>query len=158
MGDRLGSTVHTAILLTSTAILSWLFGLPLLFPSLGPSAFVLAMFEEGEATRPARVFGGHAIGVVAGLFAYHLLAGGVTMTGTIEPASLEGLRLAVSGIVATTLTAGGMLATDLRHPPACATTLIVSLGLLTTVFEAGLILAAVALMLVVHGALIRIPF
>lgn len=154
MDDRTGTTIHTGLLISTTAALAWLSGLPMLFPSLGPSAFVLALFQDSEATAPRRVIGGHAIGVVAGLLAYHLLAAGVSMTATADPASLEGLRLAASSVLATTLTAGGMLATDTRHPPACATTLIVSLGLLSTLLEGALIVLTVAVLVVAHRLLL----
>ncbi|MFC4540696.1 HPP family protein [Halosolutus amylolyticus] len=154
MDDRTGTTLHTALLISTTAGLAWLSGLPMLFPSLGPSAFVLALFQDGDATSPRRVVGGHAIGVAAGLLAYHLLAGGVTMTATTPAGSIEGFRLAASGVVATTLTAAGMLATDTRHPPACATTLIVSLGLLSTVVEGALIILAVVVLVVTHRLLL----
>ncbi|MXV61497.1 HPP family protein [Natronorubrum sp. JWXQ-INN-674] len=154
MDDRTGTTLHTGFLLSTTAVLAWLSGLPMLFPSLGPSAFVLALFQNSDATAPRRVIGGHAIGVVAGLLAYHLLASGVSMTAATDPGSLEGFRLAASGVLATTLTAGGMLATETRHPPACATTLIVSLGLLSTVLEGALIVLAVVVLVVAHRLLL----
>ena len=146
MDDRVGTTLHTGLLLSTTGLLAWLSGLPMLFPSLGPSAFVLALFQDSEAATPRRVVGSHAIGVVAGLATYHLLAGGVAMTSAMEPGSLEGLRLAASGVLATVLTVAGMLATDTRHPPACATTLIVSLGLLSTPVEGTVILLAVVVL------------
>lgn len=154
MDDRTGTTLHTGLLISTTAGLAWLSGLPMIFPSLGPSAFVLALFQDSDATSPRRVIGSHAIGVVAGLFAYHLLAGGVSMTAATAPGSIEGLRLAGSAVLATTLTAGGMLASDTRHPPACATTLIVSLGLLSTLWEGTLIVLAVVLLVVAHRFLL----
>ena len=136
--------------LFATAGVAWLSGLPMVFPSLGPSAFVLALFQDSDATAPRRVIGGHAIGVVAGLIAYHAFAGGVSMTSATAPGSLEGLRLAASAVLATMLTVGGMLATDTRHPPACATTLIVSLGLLSTPLEGAVILLAVIVLVAAH--------
>ncbi|ELY55545.1 HPP family protein [Natronolimnohabitans innermongolicus] len=154
MDDRTGTTLHTGLLISTTAVMAWLSGLPLLFPSLGPSAFVLALFQDSDATAPRRVIGGHAIGVVAGLFAYHLLGAGITMTAVADPGSLEGLRLAASGVLATTLTAGGMLATGTRHPPACATTLIVSLGLLSTIREGVLIVGTVVVLVAAHQLLL----
>ncbi|ELZ06619.1 HPP family protein [Natrialba aegyptia] len=154
MDDRTGTTLHTGLLILTTATIAWLSGLPMLFPSLGPSAFVLALFQDSDATSPRRVIGGHAIGVAAGLLAYHLLATGVSMTSSPPPGSIEGLRLAGSAVLATMLTAGGMLATDTRHPPACATTLIVSLGLLSTVFEGVLIALTVVVLVVAHQLLL----
>ncbi|RKD93936.1 HPP family protein [Halopiger aswanensis] len=154
MDDRTGTTLHTGLLISTTAALAWLTGLPMLFPSLGPSAFVLALFQDSEAASPRRVIGGHAIGVAAGLLAYHLLGAGVSMTTATDPGSLAGLRLAASGVVATTLTAGGMLATDTRHPPACATTLIVSLGLLSAPLEGALIVCTVVVLVIAHRILL----
>ena len=154
MDDRVGTTLHTGLLLSTTGLLAWLSGLPMLFPSLGPSAFVLALFQDSEAATPRRVVGSHAIGVVAGLATYHLLAGGVAMTGAMEPGSLEGLRLAASGVLATVVTVAGMLATDTRHPPACATTLIVSLGVLSTPLEGAVIVLAVVVLVVSNELLL----
>ncbi|WP_339105317.1 HPP family protein [Haloterrigena salinisoli] len=154
MDDRTGTTIHTGLLISTTAAMAWLSGLPMLFPSLGPSAFVLALFQDSEATSPRRVIGGHAIGVAAGLLAYHLLGVTISITATADPGSLEALRLGASGVIATTLTAGGMLWTDTRHPPACATTLIVSLGLLSRPFEGVLIVATVVVLVAAHELLL----
>lgn len=154
MDDRTGTTLHTGLLVLTTAGVAWLSGLPMVFPSLGPTAFVLALFQDGDATSPKRVIGGHGIGVAAGLVAYHALAGGVSMTSATAPGSLAGLRLAASAVVATVLTVGGMLATDTRHPPACATTLIVSLGLLSTFREGVLMIVAVVLLVAAHRLLL----
>ena len=154
MDDRLGTTLHTGLLISTTALMAWLSGLPMLFPSLGPSAFVLALFQESDATAPRRVIGGHAIGVAAGLLAYHTLGVTTSITAAAEPGSLEALLLAASGVIATMLTAGGMLATDTRHPPACATTLIVSLGLLSRPLEGFVIVVTVVVLVVAHQLLL----
>ncbi|WP_226042745.1 HPP family protein [Natrinema sp. DC36] len=154
MDDQLGTTLHTGLLISTTALMAWLSGLPMLFPSLGPSAFVLALFQDSDATAPRRVIGGHAIGVAAGLLAYHSLGVTTSITAAAEPGSLEALALGASGVVATTLTAGGMLVTDTRHPPACATTLIVSLGLLSGPFEGALIVLTVGVLVVAHQLLL----
>jgi CBS-domain-containing membrane protein len=132
--------------------LAWVTGLPFVFPSLGPTAYLLAVRPTAPASRPHRVVGGDAVGVVAGLAAFHLFAPDIAVTGSLAPLSTDGLRIAGSGVLATGLTAGGMLATDLRHAPACATTLIVSLGLLSTPPEAAGIIGAVVVLVGVHVA------
>jgi CBS-domain-containing membrane protein len=133
-------------------VVAWATGLPFIFPSLGPSAYVLATRPTAAGTQPRRVVGSHLVGVLAGLVAYHAVAPNAAVTATRAPFSTEGLRVALSGVVATGLTAAGMLATDLVHPPACATTLIVSLGLLPTVPQAaGIVLAVVILVAVDAG-------
>lgn len=154
MDDRMGTTLHTGLLISTTAAMAWLSGLPMLFPSLGPSAFVLALFQDSDATSPRRVIGGHAIGVAAGLLAYHLLGVTISITAAADPGSFEALLLGASGVLATMVTAGGMLVTDTRHPPACATTLIVSLGLLSSPLEGALIVATVAVLVVAHQLLL----
>jgi CBS-domain-containing membrane protein len=154
MDDRIATSLHTGLLIAVVGAVAWATGLPALFPSLGPSAFVLATFPESEASDPRRVVGSHAIGVAAGLAAYHLVASGIVVTGQIAPLSLVGLRLAVSGVGAIVLTVAGMLSFGVRHPPACATTLIVALGLLPTFFEGALIVAAVAVLLAVQRAVL----
>ncbi|WP_049971052.1 HPP family protein [Haladaptatus cibarius] len=156
MDRRVATSIHTGFLIAVLGAFAWITGFPMLFPSLGPSAFVLAMFPDGEASDSQRVVGSHAIGVVAGLLAYHLFAGGLTMTTQVPPFSMPGLRLAGSSCVAIVLTVGGMLAFRVRHPPACATTLIVALGLLSSPVEGGLILVAVVVLVGVHGLLLLV--
>lgn len=136
-----------ATLLVVSGAVAWLTGLPALFPSLGPTAYVLACRPGAPESRPRRVVGGHAIGVVAGLACYALLAAGGSVATTPPPGSLAGLRLAAAGVASVGLTTAGMLGTDLRHAPACATTLIVSLGLLSTPREGALIIGSVVVLL-----------
>ncbi|QDX40698.1 HPP family protein [Salarchaeum sp. JOR-1] len=140
--------VHAAGLFCVLGVLAWLSGEPFVFPSLGPTAFVLAFGGVEGARR--RVVGGHAIGAVAGFLAYTLLAGHAVLTAGFAPATVEGARLAASGTLSVALTAWGMLALDAVHPPACATTLIVSLGLLATPFEVAIIVASVGVLLGAH--------
>lgn len=152
MNERLSASlsvgVTSGVLLLVPGTFVYLTGLPFLFPSLGPSAFVLAMSPDSPAATPRRVLGGHAIGVLTGLVAYHLLAAGVVATNVTG--STAALELVASGSLALVCTAAGMVATDTRHPPACATTLIVSLGLLTTPTEGVVIVLAVGSLLVAH--------
>lgn len=156
MNDRIATSLHTGLLIAVLGMLTWASGLPTLFPSLGPSAFVLAMFPESEASNPKRVIGSHVLGAVAGFLAYHLFAPGIVVTGHIPPFSLVGLRLAVSSVVAIVLTVTGMLHFGIRHPPACATTLIVALGLLPTVSDGVVIIVAVVVIVAVQLLLLRI--
>ena len=140
--------VHAAGLFCVLGVLAWVSGEPFVFPSLGPTAFVLAFGGVDRARR--RVVGGHAVGAVAGLLAYTVLAGDVTLTAGFASASVDGARLAASGTLSVALTAWGMLALDAVHPPACATTLIVSLGLLATPLAVAIIVASVAVLLGAH--------
>lgn len=149
MRDAVVAGLRTGVLVLVAGATAVASGSPFLFPSLGPSAYVLVTAPDAETTAPRRVVGGHAIGVVAGLLSYHLFAQGLIVTN-LPPAGSLGLgRLVVSGSLAVVLTTAGMVATDLRHAPACATTLIVGLGLLSTLWEGLVVVVAVILLVVV---------
>lgn len=149
--DRLETSLYAGLLFTLLGGIAWLTGEPFIFPSLGPSAFILAVERSGDRTRTYRVVGSHLIGAVAGLLAYSLLATGISLSASPPPAgSVEGLRLALSGVVSIVLTAWGMLATNTVHAPACATTLIVSLGVLSTVVQTLVIVVSIALVVGFH--------
>lgn len=147
---RVGTSLYAGFLFTVLGLVSWASGQPFVFPSLGPSAFILAFDRRGERTRIYRIVGGHLIGGVVGLAAYTLLASGVTITTTQAAFSPDGLRLAASGVVSIVLTSWGMIATNTNHAPACATTLIVSLGLLSTPLQVAIIVASVVVLVEVH--------
>jgi hypothetical protein len=136
-------------------IVAWATGSAFIFPSLGPSAFVLAFAREDNRPQWSRVVGGHVIGALAGFLAYTLLAGGTALTATLPALSVAGLRLTASGFVSVMLTSWAMVTTDTVHAPACATTLIVSLGLLSSPRQVGIIVVSVVLLVTVHEVLGR---
>ncbi|PSP81448.1 HPP family protein [Halobacteriales archaeon QS_1_68_20] len=134
--------LYAGLLLVLLATVAWATGRPFVFPSLGPSAYALATDGEGRLSA-RRVIGGHAVGVVAGLVAYHLLAPGLSLASLPPAHSTDALRLAASGTLSVALTAAGMVGTRTDHAPAAATTLIVSLGLLADPVDGAVILVAV---------------
>ncbi len=137
------------MLLTLAAVTAWLSGAPAVFPSLGPSAFVLSTDRSGLSART--VLGGHAIGVVAGVVAYLAVTAAVPVPAS--PLTFDPPWLAASGILAVALTSAGMRAATLVHPPACATTLIAGLGLLEPATALAVVLPAVASLLAVDRLL-----
>lgn len=153
VGGALLTTGRVCSLLVGLAAFAWASGLPYLFPSLGPSAYALAVSPSSATSRPQRVFGGHLFGVVGGLVAYHLIAPGLTVTRVPPALTVDAARLAGSALVSIGITSAAMLATDLRHAPACATTLIVSLGLLMSLLDAGIIMTAVLVLLALDHVL-----
>lgn len=154
MRERVGTSLYAGLLFMMLGVLAWGSGQPFIFPSLGPTAFILAFDRESERTQSDRVIGGHTIGGIAGLLAWTVIASGVSITATPPPFSGEGLRLATSATVSIVLTSWAMIATDTIHPPACATTLIVSLGLLSTPLRVGIIVGSVTLLVVFHESAI----
>lgn len=138
--------------------LAWGSGQPFLFPSLGPSAYLLATGDNPRAEGTYHVIGGHAVAAIAGLIAYLAIADGLIVVDAFEQGerfSEDVGRLVLSGITAMVLTTIGMLWTDTNHPAACATTLIVALGLMSTVLEVTIIIVSVALLVGFHGLIVR---
>ncbi len=138
-------------MIAALGVILWLTGRPFVFPSLGPTAFMLALRPRQHPAR--EVIGGHLWGVSAGLLSYHLVAGGLTLGSMPAAWSLEAVRLTGSAVLSVALTAGAMVATRTVHAPACATTLIVSLGLLPLLTDGLLIMIGVAFLYGLHRAI-----
>jgi hypothetical protein len=152
--EALRESATAGALLVVVGALAVLTGRTFLFPSLGPSAFLLATTPSAPASHPRRIAGGHAVGVLAGLATYHALASGAAVTAPPPAMTAANASLAVSGVVSVVLTTAGMIWADLRHAPACATTLIVSLGLLSSPTDALLVGASILILLATHRALL----
>jgi hypothetical protein len=150
MRHRARTGLYAGALFAVLGAIAWGTGRPFVFPSLGPSAFLLAADPRRENGRPARIVGGHLIGGVVGLGAWWLIAGGAALTATQPAFSPAGFRLAASATASVVATSWAMVATDAVHAPACATTLIVSLGLLSTPAEVAIIAGSVTALVGVH--------
>lgn len=101
---------------------------PFVFPSLGPTAFLLFYTPLAAAASPRNTILGHLVGAACGYLAlavFGLLDAGPALAGGVTAA-----RVGAAG-VSLGLTAGLMVWLRVPHPPAGATTLIVSLGILT---------------------------
>jgi len=157
MRRRAGTSLYAGVLFTVLGVIAWATGQPFVFPSLGPSAFVLAFDRQYDRTRGYRIVGSHLIGGIAGLLAWVVVGSGVAITATPPPFSIEGFRLAASATLSIVLTSWAMIATEAVHPPACATTLIVSLGLLSTPLRVAIIVGSVSILVLFHGG-IRLAF
>lgn len=129
-GNR-GNAVYTftgslfAIALSGLAALA--FDEPLLFPSLGATAFLIFETPTAEVGSPRNTLIGHAVGIAAAALS-------LAIFGLLdEPSAFEqGVTLARVLAVALSVALTGGLLRLLRaaHPPAGATTIIVSSGLL----------------------------
>jgi hypothetical protein len=149
------TSAHAGFLLAVVGVVAWATGEPFVFPSLGPTAFLLAKARRGSTVSPRRVLGGHAVGVVGGLVSYRLVAPGTALSTSLPAFSTATLGLATAASLSLLLTSVGMLATNTSHPPACATTLIVALGVLPTIRAGAVILVAVTVLLAAHELVLR---
>lgn len=120
-------------------------GQAFVFPSLGPTAFLLFYTPTLPAASPRNTVCGHAIGAAAGYLS--LVVFGLT---DAAPALASEVTLARVGAAALSLglTSGFMVWLRVPHPPAGATTLIVSLGILREPVQLAVLMLAVVLLLV----------
>ena len=127
-------------------------GTPLVFPSLGPTAFMLFHEPRQPAARPLTTICGHAIGILCGF-------GALWLTGLADdpPTMVEHVNLprVICAALALGTTGIAMLLLGVWHPPAGATTLIVSLGFITRPYHLVVVELAVVALVVMAGGINR---
>jgi CBS-domain-containing membrane protein len=141
--------INGLISIALLSLVAWGTANPFVFPSLGPTAFLLFYQPLAAASSPRNTIAGHLIGILAGYGS--LVVFGLT---NLAPASSSGgITVAQVGAAALSLaaTSGVMVWCRVPHPPAGATTLIVSLGILKRPGE--LVIVEVAVVLLVAQAL-----
>jgi CBS-domain-containing membrane protein len=143
--------VNGLIAIALMAAAALITGAPFIFPSLGPTAFLLFYTPLVPTASPRNTICGHFIGAAAGYLS--LMVFGLT---TQAPALVEGVGWSRVGAAALSLglTSGVMVWARVPHPPAGATTLIVSLGILREPWQLAVLMLAVVL-LVVQGFVIN---
>jgi CBS-domain-containing membrane protein len=128
-------------------------GTPFVFPSLGPTAFLLFATPLLPAASPRNTIYGHAIGIACGY-------GALWVTGLVHapPAMVEGVSWdrVIAAALSLAATGAFMMLLDAPHPPAGATTLILSLGIVTRPFHLAVIEVAVALLVLQAIAINRL--
>ena len=129
-GNR-GNAVVTAIgsflALAVSGTIAWIVSEPLVFPSLGATAFLCFETPLAEVASPRNTIVGHFTAIVAAalsLAAFGLLDAPSAFVEGITPARVGAVALSVG------LTGGVLRLLRSAHPPAGATTIIVSSGLL----------------------------
>ncbi len=129
-GNR-GNAIYTfmgslvAIALSGTW--AWAVKQPLVFPSLGATAFLIFETPTAEVGAPRNTIIGHAVGAAAGVFSlviFGLWEAPSVYNAGVSPARIGAIALAVA------LTGGILRLLRAAHPPAGATTIIVASGLL----------------------------
>jgi len=118
---------------------------PFIFPSLGPTAYLLYFAPRAKASAPRDCLFGHAIALVCGYFA--LWASGLIDRPPDAEVQVEIARV-VSAAASLGLTCFFLVISNVNHPPAGATTLIVALGLITQPWQLVVMELAVAVLLV----------
>src|SRR5215471_3363171 len=144
--------MNSAISIGILAAIAALTRQPFVFPSLGPTAFLLFYTALGVQAAPRNVFCGHLIGVLAGYLA--LVIFGLTTT----PPNLSDIsaRRIAAVTVCLCLTLSLMVWLNVLHAPAGATTLIVGLGLMRTPANLAVLMIGVVLLIAQAMAINRL--
>ncbi|ELY58764.1 HPP family protein [Natronolimnohabitans innermongolicus] len=156
--DEYSATVNVFLHFVVLGAITLVTGQPFLFPSLGPSAYLMATGEQPRAEGGYHVIGGHAVAVVCGMIAYVLVGNEVSAYVVFDRPDIafswELVYLMASATLAMMLTTTAMLLTKTNHAAACATTLIIALGLMGGVADAVIIVVAVAILWYLHDRVI----
>ena len=155
-GNR-GNAVYTGLgslfAIALSGLWAWLFKQPLLFPSLGATAFLFFETPTAEVGTPRNAIIGHFVGIVAAVVS-------LAIFGLLHAPSvyIQGVTPARIGAVALSVALTGAVLRVLRaaHPPAGATTIIVSSGLLARSTQLGIVAAGVVAITFASWALNRL--
>lgn len=131
------------------ALLSLVSRNPFVFPSLGPTAYLLFFSPLGRTSSPRNTIFGHAVGLICGYVAFVATGAGALPFGV--HAGIFWPRI-LAAALSLSATGAFMVLLDVNHPPAGATTLIVSLGIISRPRE--LVIIEVAVFLLVAQALV----
>jgi hypothetical protein len=142
--DLVWVTLGEGGLVLALSAIGWATNQPLIFASLGPTAYEMVELPQTRSARTYNVIVGHLIGLGAGFLAVYLLnawaAPNVLATGTVSPQRLW------AAVISAALTALVGLALKAGQSAALATTLLVSLGAMQTGRDAIAIIVGVLLM------------
>lgn len=150
--DLLIAPLGEAVLILVVSIIGWASHQPLIFASLGPTAYELVEKPKLPSARPYNVVVGHLIAVLAGFAAIFL-----TRAWSVPGVSVHGVPFlrVWAAVVAALLTAFFTLLFKAAQPAALSTTLLISLGLMQTAQNGLMILAGVVLITLI-GEPIRV--
>jgi CBS-domain-containing membrane protein len=137
------ATINGIVSIGLMAFAALITGAPFIFPSLGPTAFLLFYTPMAPTACPRNTLAGHAIGAAAGYFA--LVVFGLQDAGPALTTGVTAPRVGAAAI-SLGLTSGLMVWARVPHPPAGATTLIVSLGILHEPWQLAVLMLAVLLL------------
>jgi CBS domain-containing membrane protein len=142
-GNALYTALGSFLTIGLSGLLAWGLGEPLVFPSLGATAFLFFETPMAEVASIRNTLIGHGVGTLVAFFWLNVFG----FVG--DPSAIvTGFDAARVACVALSLCFTGGILRLLRaaHPPAGATTVIVSLGLLTTVHQIFILMSGVAIL------------
>jgi CBS-domain-containing membrane protein len=118
------AAVNGRLAILTIGLFAWLTDLPLVFPALGPTAFLLFSAPFSPAAAPRSVIVGHGAALAIGWTTWQLVCQWSGATGGLVGSGW----LVGSATLALGVTALALVWLACPHPPACASALIVALG------------------------------
>ncbi len=142
-GNAVYTFVGSLVAISLSGVAAWALNEPLLFPSLGATAFLFFETPMAEIASPRNAIIGHVVAVLAAIVAltlFGLLDAPSAYEAGVVPERIAAVALAVA------MTGGGLRLLRSAHPPAGATTIIVSSGLLDDPAQLVAVVAGVAIL------------
>lgn len=154
------SAINAGTVILTISALAWCLNMPLVFPALGPSAFILFASPFSRAAAPRSIVLGHGLGILCGWACWHLVS---LLTGETVLPSMHGRALLLSASLALALTCVLLVRLSCPHAPACASALVVAVGGAGdwfTVFgmAAGVVIITAEAVVISRLAGVNVPF
>ena len=143
------TALNGGLAILALGLFAWLTDLPLIFPALGPSTFILFNTPLSKAGAPRSVVLGHLTAMLSGYAVWRSIG---YLVGASVSLQAGGWPLVVSASAALGVTCLLLVRFSCPHPPACASALVVALGAVTNWLE--LLLMAVAVVLLAAQAVV----
>lgn len=135
--------VNGGISIALLSLLSHFVHSPFVFPSLGPTAYLLFYRPMAKSASPKNVVLGHLLAAVLGWLC--LAAFGLLGEGSAQESGFTWPRVGAAALSLAAIS-GAMVLLRVSHPPACSTTLMVSLGFMPHLWQIPVLFLAVVLM------------
>lgn len=141
------TAIHGGLAILIIGASAWLTDLPLVFPALGPTAFLLFSSPMSPAGAPRSAIVGHISALLSGYAAWHLMT---YLSGAPVTVQECGWPALCSSSLALAVTCMLLLRLSCPHAPACASALLAALGGITGWYE--LVVMAVSVILLTSHA------
>lgn len=137
------AAVNGGLAILAIGIFAWVTDLPLTYPALGPTAFILFATPTALAAAPRSIVLGHFLGLASGYAVWHLVS---IVAGEPVSSQTGGWPLFLSASLGLAVICALLVWLSCPHPPACASALVVALGGVTDWFSVLLMGLAVVWM------------
>ncbi len=141
-------------LILAVGFLGWITRQPLVFTSLGPTAYELVEMPRRRSAQPYSIIVGHLAGVGAGFLAMALI--GAWPAPAVATSHSMPLARVFAAALSVAITVAVNLALKSSQPAACSTALMISLGSRQTGHDAWVIIVGVLLITAIGAPLRRL--